>query len=219
MEKKVIFVASSVKHSENCVAVIDIHNKKFYRIVADKNGKEIIWSDYNILGYNCIFPIRNNLPFLAKIKILKEVPLNCQPENVIIDKKIEFINEIDLKELENFVYTPKSLWGKENYIKYDENLKINYSLFLIKVNKISLYWKDRGNNKSLQRRGKFIYNNITYDLPLTDPDFEYLKEQVIEDVYLVVSLGEPFNGNCYKIIAKVFVDILPEKKVWDILGL
>lgn len=205
MQKTLVFVASSIKHSLYCVAAIDIENKKFFRIVNDESGRAINWSDYKLSGYNYFFPIENSLPFLAKVNILKKVPLNYQPENIIIDKNIEFLKILELKELEKYLIYPKSLWGISNYIDYSDTLKINYSLFLIKVNKIKLYLKDRTlYSKSPQRRGKFKYNDIVYDLPLTDPDFTYLKEEILENKYLVISLGEPYKGKCYKIIAKVF---------------
>jgi len=205
MQKTLLFVASSIKHSLYCVAGIDIESKRFFRIVEDENGKEIDWSDYKVVGYKSILPIKKSLPFLAKVNILKKVPLNYQLENVIIDKNINFIRTVKLEELEEYVSYPRSLWGEYGYIEYSDNLKINYSLFLIKVDKIKLYLKDRSLfSKPPQRRGVFRYNGIVYDLPLTDPDFEYLKEGILENKYLIISLGEPYKGKCYKIIAKVF---------------
>lgn len=220
MQKTLLFVASSIKHSLYCVAGIDVESKRFFRIVKDESGKEIDWRNYKIVGYRSILPINNNLPFLAKVNILKKVPLNYQPENVIIDKNINFIKTVKLEELEEYVSYPRSLWGKDSYIEYSDNLKINYSLFLIKVDKIKLYLKDRSLfGKSPQRRGIFRYNNIIYDLPLTDPGFEYLKEEVLANKYLIISLGEPYEGKCYKIIAKIFKEIPIKEKILDLLGL
>jgi len=203
MQRKVIFIASSVKKNKRCIAAVDIENGKFLRVVGDKNGKEVDWSEFELIGFK-----NYKLPFIAEIDILKKVPLNHQPENIIINKKIKFLKNIDIKELEKYVNHPKTLWGEDHYIEYYKNLKIKFSLFLIKVDEIELYWKDRGVFYSKQRRGKFLYNNIVYDLPLTDPKYSDLKEQTLNDRYIVVSLGEPFEVNnskkCYKIIAKVY---------------
>jgi len=201
MKKRVIFIASSVKNSLSCVAAIDVESKRFLRVVADRSGSAINWRDYEVKGLSG--NLLKNLPFLAKIKVLDKVPLNYQQENVLIDKKIEYIRRVSLSELEEYVNYPKSLWGEGGYVKYYNDLKMKYSLFLIKVDKIKLYWKDRG-SYSPQRRGVFRYNGIVYDLPLTDPAFEYLEEEILRDRYLIISLGEPFNDKCYKILAKVF---------------
>jgi len=148
------------------------------------------------------------LPFLAKIEIKKEVPLNCQPENVIIDKNIFFNRKVDVNELEKYVSSPDDLWGRnKSFIEYSENLKIDNSLYLIKAN-LMTYWKDRIGYKP-QRRSFLFYKGI-YDLPITDPEFEDLKVETLKDKYVVVSLGEPFlpfnsdTRKCYKIIAKIF---------------
>jgi len=58
-------------------------------------------------------------------------------------------------------------------------------------------------NKNPQRRGMFWYNNIRYDLPITDLKFENMQEQILYNRFLVISLGEPYEGYCYKIIASI----------------
>jgi len=58
---------------------------------------------------------------------------------------------------------------------------------------------------------KFTYREIPYLLSVTDPVIEktYLMKErgayplAAKDLYLTVSLGEPFNGYCYKLVAAV----------------
>lgn len=50
---------------------------------------------------------------------------------------------------------------------------------------IKLYRKGRV-NQSPQRRGRFIYNKIEYDLALTDPNFTNLIEENLKDKYLCI---------------------------------
>ena len=60
-------------------------------------------------------------------------------------------------------------------------------------------------------RAKFTYREIPYLLSVTDPVIEktYLMKErgeyplAAKDLYLTVSLGEPFNGYCYKLVAAV----------------
>jgi len=89
-------------------------------------------------------------------------------------------------------------------ISSDSPIKIEQSLYLIKVDNILIYWKDRSNlGQNPQRRGIFEYNHVTYDLSLTDPNFREFEEQDLENKFLCVSLGEKFNGYCYKLIASI----------------
>ncbi|MBW6486422.1 MAG: RecQ family ATP-dependent DNA helicase [Syntrophobacterales bacterium] len=60
-------------------------------------------------------------------------------------------------------------------------------------------------------RARFSYRGTTYTLSVTDPVIEktYLMKQRGEyplsdqEIYLTISMGEPFNGYCYKLIAAV----------------
>jgi hypothetical protein len=62
-------------------------------------------------------------------------------------------------------------------------------------------------------RARFAYRDTPYLLSVTDPGIErmyLMKEQgeyplITRDLYLTVSLGEPFNGYCYKLVAAVIM--------------
>ncbi|MFJ7796849.1 dual OB domain-containing protein [Pseudomonas sp. NPDC096950] len=57
-------------------------------------------------------------------------------------------------------------------------------------------------------RGEFVYNGVQYRLKITDPKFEQLFDKAgkfdVSIEYLTISLGEPFEGFAYKLIAAVF---------------
>ena len=65
-----------------------------------------------------------------------------------------------------------------------------------------------GNNKR-RVQGRFTHAGSEYALWVTDPGFErtYLAKlngaYEINDCYLTISLGEPFQGACYKLIAGI----------------
>jgi len=66
-------------------------------------------------------------------------------------------------------------------------------------------------------RGQFMYKAVSYLLAVTDPDIEkmYILKNVgqyplaTQDLYLTISLGEPFNGFCYKLIAGIIARRAP----------
>jgi len=201
MKTTLLLLADSVKHHQHCIAGIDLNLRKWRRIVADEKGAAVSLQNFNIYKEK---NKRYEIPLLMEIEIEKLVSINHQPENCIIKKDIFLKRNIDRNLLINFTQNPKSLWGKDNKIKFYEDFKAHSSLFLIRVDKIQLYWKDRSMyNKNPQRRGMFWYNNIRYDLPITDLKFENMQEQILYNRFLVISLGEPYEGYCYKIIASI----------------
>lgn len=113
---------------------------------------------------------------------------------------------------------PNHLWI-DNSGKNDRTNRVNYqsiengtiaikqSLYLIHLNKIHIYLKDRSQwNKGPQRRGGFIYNNVEYDLSLTDPTFSEFEEQDLTNKLVCLSLARKYKRDnfCYKITASIF---------------
>lgn len=58
-------------------------------------------------------------------------------------------------------------------------------------------------------QARFTHGNVDYALWVTDPVFErmYLAKAdgnyMLGESFLTVSLGEPFNGDCYKLVAAI----------------
>jgi hypothetical protein len=81
------------------------------------------------------------------------------------------------------------------------------SLYLIAVERLSIHV-----NAGLKLRGEFLYRGRWYLLPITDVEVErFLKPKGagyynIGGAVLCVSLGDPFNGELYKLIAAVMDD-------------
>lgn len=212
MKKTIVIFANSVKHHQHCVAGKDILTKEWIRPVADENGTEL--KDEQTKYKN------PHGQFLAKplqkmeIEFLKQISLAHQPDNYVIADKIwEQKYKIELDEIKNYIDNPDNLWldgiSSSDRISYhliqNESLKISQSLYLIQVEKIHIYWKDRSQySQNPQRRGIFLYKNIKYDLALTDPAFSNFQEQDLINKYMCISLGEQLNGYCYKLIASIF---------------
>ena len=210
MEKTIIIFANSVKRHNHCVTGKDIETKKWIRPVSKLEEKELTTEQCTC--DNSTKPVK----LLQKVTIYlsNPDPLKNQPENYLVsDKKWTLSGSINRIGVKSYLDTPDSLWidgeNQNDRVAYNlietKKLQIIQSLYLIAVEKIHIYWKDRAQwNQNPQRRGKFIYNNIEYDLALTDPNFENYEEQNLLDKYLCISLSGQFNGFCYKIIASIF---------------
>jgi len=141
-----------------------------------------------------------------------------QTENHLIDSKIHWEKtgvEIwdHLKQMKD---EPSELWvngcsssrGENDRIPKDEVSKLEASLFLIYVQSIKVHVYTPYGNKR-QVRALFIYNKHKYNFSITDPKVEsyFLKKQngkcQMNNLYLCVSIGEPLDGYCYKLVASV----------------
>ena len=211
MEKTIVIFANSVKHHQHCVAGKDVVTKEWIRPIGDANGCELTHEQVKCQNLFGVFPTK----ILQKVKInfIQHAPLINQPENYVISNNIWIQNyRLDRSEIVNYLDSPPNLWidniSPNDRVDYQliqkQTIKIAQSLYLIQVKKIHIYWKDRSNlGRNPQRRGKFEYNHVSYDLPLTDPNFSEFKEQDLENKFLCISLGEEFNGYCYKLIASI----------------
>lgn len=214
MNKTLVIFTNSVKHHQHCIAGKDILTNEWIRPVGDSSGCELTDEQtkyQNPHGRYLARPLQK-----MSIEFIEHAPLINQPENYVVSNKIWTQNyKIERDEIGNFLDNPNNLWidgaARNDRVSFaliqNKTLIITQSLYLIKLDKIHIYWKDRSQwNQSPQRRGVFIYKNITYDLSLTDPSFAKFEEQDLLDKFVCVSLGENFNGQgyCYKIIASIF---------------
>lgn len=153
----------------------------------------------------------------------KESMLNVQPENYVVFGKFEFVYKITLKQLlENVPLENQEFIFGNDYkcLSAEEAIKNNKSLTIARVEDLKLYPKKNywsyQPKYNIHYRACFKYNGKYYDdISVTDPYYvvnpedENPKElHFSNDVYLVISLGERYMNNHYKIIAKIFIDEL-----------
>lgn len=90
--------------------------------------------------------------------------------------------------------------------------RIGSSLRLLRVERLSLSVFKPGEafgNPKRRVQGQFRHAGATYHLWITDPAYEreYLAKTdgtyEIGECYLTVSMGEPYKGACYKLIAAI----------------
>lgn len=211
MERNIIVFANSVKHGNHCVAGKDIKTKEWIRPVSSKESEQNELKDHQCTCEGEDSPVK--LLQVVKIELTDHISSTCQPENYLFSNTEWILRGYVEREkiISSFLDKPDKLWiDGQSYmdrVNYDlikkKEIIISQSLYLIRVYKIVLYWKDRP-DKNPQRRAHFEYNKMYYDFALTDPNFENFEEEELFDRILCISLGGEFNNYCYKIIASIF---------------
>jgi len=114
--------------------------------------------------------------------------------------------------------TPPSLWGLGNgsYVGLNNRLSIGQedgtSLYLVETDRLSLLVGHKAPEYADSKRavrGDFVYRGVNYRMDVTDPEIEreYLgrpdgRYQILRPV-LCISLGDPYQGHFYKLVAAV----------------
>ena len=198
-----IILANSVKHHQHCVAGKILNNAQWIRPVADEYGAELSHEQAKCQNPHGKFNVKPMQKVI--IELDRHAPLANQPENYVINNSVWRQNyRINDIELLKYLETPIDLWGIGDRVSYAQiqsgNVRIDQSLYLVQVENLNLY-----RNEYDKRRASFFYNGNNYDLAVTDPNFDRLISGEHEHKnILCISLGEEFEGNCYKLIATIF---------------
>ena len=158
------------------------------------------------------------------VPVLEARPVGCQTENWLLDPKRywEKVGRLSWLELPLLADTDASLWvdghstynGVHDKIPIETAQRLENSLRLIRVDKLELSVFKPGEafgNMKRRVQGRFMHAGKRYGLWVTDPTYErrYLAKldgnYRIGECYLTVSLGEPYGGACYKLIASIIV--------------
>lgn len=202
-EAEIVVLANSIKHGQHCVAGKCVNTGRWIRPVSNQQGAELSHEQakyQNPYGTYGVRPLQK-----IRMGLLQHVPLPHQPENYLIDGKLWQQNySVGEAELPNYLDAPADLWGQGYRVLHlliiSRMYNISQSLYLVQVEGLSLYQTDDG-----KRRASFTYNGINYDLAVTDPKFdEIVRDQREVTGILCVSLGEVYQGYCYKLVATIF---------------
>ena len=219
LQKSVICLAVSKKYRGYCVAgkeMLKEGNPTWIRPVSSKRMGELNFATIQLTNGNtpCILDV-------IKFTVKKPFPHFYQAENYLIDRSRpwEKIGQSQILEIADLCDTIEKLWenghhsvnGKNDKIPIEiANEKCEFSLVLIKPIELKLLLSS-GLTYKKKIRAEFFYNGITYNFSVTDTIVE--KEYVerpdgcypinVKDIYLCISLGEPLEGFCYKLVAGV----------------
>jgi hypothetical protein len=216
---KMLCMANSFRHGGRCLGGILIDNNN--QVVKDNN--KTVW----------VRPIsktdRSQIPeSLSKhISLLDIVEFSCttmdgvfnnfQRENVVLDENIPIvkIGEYPRKNIYSLIdnYDYDVIFGnKGKAIPEDKACTISRTLILIRIVNYEINETPRHDYGFHTKKNLvFKFNNNIYDLPITDPYFinAYDKNKSIlsttEKIFITLSLGAPYNGWCFKLIAGVII--------------
>ncbi|MGR5130772.1 dual OB domain-containing protein [Vibrio alfacsensis] len=199
-----VVLANSIKKRHRCVAGKCLETKKWIRPVGSPLGAELTAIQSSARNPYGIYPVKT----LQKVNISfkGEFPLEHQPENRLVDgSEWQQRYNVSKDELSQFLDNPDSLWGQGRRVNYGDIqrkwVQVEQSLYLVQVDNLMLYTAESGS----KRKAAFSYNGFDYDLPVTSPNFDDLvyKQDGLMGI-LCISLGENFQGNCYKIVAAIY---------------
>ncbi len=218
--KRIVCLANSRKPDGRCVAGKELNGTSvgaWIRPVSARSGGEV--SEHERHYENGSDP---QVLDVIDVPLLKSVPKGHQKENWLLDPNSYWVktSRLNASGLAPFIDNPKTLWvnghskfnGMNDFIPEDEAKLLPSSLFLIQVKSLELKVFAPGvkfNNPKRRVQGQFQHNGVDYWLWVTDPQIErpYLAKNdgtyTVGPCFLTISLGEPFNNECFKLIATV----------------
>lgn len=152
-------------------------------------------------------------------------PLPHQCENHVIDPGYYWAKQgkLSWEDIQDWLDNPNTLWGlgQGSYAGLNNRVAIaqedGRSLYLISVERLRLLVGRKAPEYPDSKRavrGEFIYRGANYRMDVTDPVVErnYLSQadgqyEILHPV-LCISLGDPYQGYFYKLIAAV---LYPER--------
>lgn len=219
-EVEFICLANSRRKGGRCVAGLRTDGNGWVRPVNSIGGT--IWSQHYTLDDGkeaAIFDV-------IRVSLKERCPQPYQPENWIIENEPwRLVRRLTLPEASTFlssnISTGINFLGDQFDRVYAVALAQNpvaASLALIEPD--SIQWHITTNIKNRrQTRAKFELGGLAYDFGITDPQWEHRLETLALGIHnridagvsqedrllFTISLGEPFGGYCYKLIAAVIV--------------
>ena len=159
---------------------------------------------------------------IIDIPLLEARPRGYQAENWLIDPDHywERHGQLNFRQIGRFVDTDAPLWGNRSStyhgmhdrISVDIVESLTSSLRLILVDRLTLSVSAPGKNFGDPKRrvqARFRHCSLEYRLRVTDPVYErrYLAmpngEHQLSRCFLTISIGEPWKGFCYKLVAAI----------------
>jgi len=217
--KTIVCLANSRKHGKRCVAGKEIVNNQlthhWIRPVSRKETGGL--SEMNTILEKGRGP---QLLDVITIPLLERQSHDYQTENYLIDQHQRWVKKppIPMEFLPHLCDSVESIWingyhsarGQNDKMPFQEVISdIDSSLLFIKPDSLTIsVFSGYDINKKI--RAHFFYKNQEYKFSITDLTVEMHYENkpdgnypITDDVYLCLSLSEPFEGDCYKLVAGI----------------
>lgn len=218
-----VCLANSRKMGHRCIAGLRLDEGGWVRPISSRPHGELQHED-------CCYEdgeLPETLEVVSFVAAEYEPPAH-QPENRLVDdeffwEKLRNAGADDLTLVESWVESwveSGPLFGcQNNKVPFEEGLLPPNSLCLVEPRDLSFAVRFNHQARKLQSRARFDLQGARYDLPITDIGLEKELVQLGQGTHwpeeldiaeshrtlFVVSLGEPFNGHCYKLIAGMIV--------------
>ncbi len=218
--KRIVCLANSRKLNGRCIAGKELRDGKpvgWLRPVSAREHEEV--SEYERQYSDGSDP---QVLDIVEVPLLDARPKGYQQENWLLDpdqywKKVGSVRWTDLAKLADPI---ESLWidGNHTYNGLNDKIPlaqagaIRSSLRLLHAKKLTLSVFKPGEafgNPKRRVQGSFRHGVNDYRFWVTDPHYEraYLAkpdgQYEVGETFLTVSLGEPFDEACYKLIAAI----------------
>jgi hypothetical protein len=217
-----ICLANSYKLSYRCVAGLRVDGGGWVRPVSDKEHGELQYSQYRLPDHS-----EPHLLDMIRMGLSHGRPLPHQPENWLMNDSgwtlLERPASADhARVIAAAVHRGSLLFGnKGRSVPYAHfrNRPARESLLLVQP--ADIRWHTAFNTYELRNMPRVFFqlDDVAYDLPLTDPayagplqrrdegDYRSSDLGIPEDatILFTISLGEPLDGVCYKLVAAVVI--------------
>ncbi|RRR71811.1 MAG: hypothetical protein EI684_10965 [Candidatus Viridilinea halotolerans] len=216
MKRLFVCLANSKKYSERCIAGIELQRMRTgFRAI--RNNDAPVWirpvshQEYGEVDSHLVDHI--DLLDVVEITVTSPMPQGYQSENCLfLEEVLQVVGKVPLQEniLDRLCSQQTGmLFGNRGKAVHSEKInELNHSLILIKPQEFGVYTIMTNRNKE-QMRASFVFAETTYDLPITDIEFEqeyYKNKQLlngVQNMYLTISLGAEHNDWYSKLIAGV----------------
>ena len=217
--KRIVCLANSRKMSGRCIAGKEVlENKRpggWLRPVSDREHEEVSTFERRLEDGS-----EPQVLDVIDVPVIRAQPQGYQQENWLLDptRRWAKVDRIDWNDLPQWADSGETLWmngyssGKGHNDRVPEELaaSLDSSLYFIKSDRLQVHISYNIEKASYQLRGIFQYNSHMYSLRITDPISESRAEELGSRVvpidgerFLTISLGEPFEGFAYKLIAAI----------------
>ena len=216
--KRMVCLANSRKYSGRCVAGKELFKDQiggWIRPVSGKETGELALSDMGFRDGST-----PELLDIISVPFIRHSPHSYQTENYVVDERQWLRNgELPASELPALCDEVQDLWingyhtldGSNDRIPLELTEEtVTSSLLLVKPDQLWIT-VDEGPRMLKKIRARFIFKGVQYWLSVTDTRIEerYFNQEIGEypiaagNVYLCVSIGEPYEGYCYKLVAGI----------------
>jgi hypothetical protein len=215
-------LANSRKLSGRCVAGIDFVGKRWVRLVSREKTRELKYWHYQLPAPY----LHTRVLDLLKVEVHRACPECHHPEDhLIAGSKWQLVKRparADLlilrEKLRPYLCQQPYLFGTpEDRLPFADIQKTAAPASLAVIRVDNLCWRIYEKDGNRRNRARFVYHDTTYDLSVTDPIWEeklaalpvgiHRPEKTGiapgAEIWIVSSLGEPYQGDCYKLAATV----------------